>query len=280
MNKKWIKGAGLLAAGFFLLPVPVLAASEKSVSLEAEGEGVQVKLELPEPSQEEILSLQLSLQIETVAGQAGEASFVFDSEISSSVKESRYHEDTGILNLYISGKENLFADQEILLGEVQITAADEKGVKAEVSVVEDSLIYVNAAFSKSQEHVNAPARVELIVGNGGVEAEPTVTPEPSGEPSPTVTPEPTGNPTPTGTPGDTETSEPSEEQPDQGSSGETDVPESVSPQNPDQENTGSDTNGAQTGDNSGWELYIVLSAVAASCLICLLIGVGRKRVRK
>ena len=145
MIKKLIRGIGVVTACFFLFPFSVLAA-DKSVTLSESDGGVQAFVELP--SEEEVnpvTSLQMEFQVEITQGDAkqAKAEFHFNEAIGSSVKEYRYHADTGILAIYISGKDNLFSDkmlseQRLALGELSLSTEDTLGVRAKISVVDDS----------------------------------------------------------------------------------------------------------------------------------------------
>lgn len=115
--------------------------------------------------------MQMGLKIETKQGDGtqNKVSFQFDSGITSSVRLARYQADTGILTLYISGKQNLYQDSSVLLGKVVLESSAKDGVSASVSVVEDSFKLVNGAFHMQETAVNVSQPVELSVGNGGRE---------------------------------------------------------------------------------------------------------------
>ena len=99
MIKKLIRGIGVMTACLFLFPFSVLAA-EKSVTLSESDGGVQAFVRFP--SEEEVnpvTSLQMEFQVEITQGDAkqAKAEFHFHEALTSSVKEYRYHPDTGIL---------------------------------------------------------------------------------------------------------------------------------------------------------------------------------------
>lgn len=300
MIKKLIRGIGVMTACLFLFPFSVLAA-EKSVTLSESDGGVQAFVELP--SEEEVnpvTSLQMEFQVEITQGDAkqAKAEFHFNEAIGSSVKEYRYHADTGILAIYISGKDNLFSDkmlseQRLALGELSLSTEDTLGVKAKISVVDNSYRFVSDQGTKVEmESINAPGYVEVTVGNGGVE-EPTPTPDPE-EPTPTPgpgedptpTPDPEGEPTPTPGEGGGITPSPS---PD---GGETPVP-SVTPGSGNDSGTqggannvsGQDTTvsgtqtqqaAAKTGDEMQPVIYLSVAVAAAFAMIFM----GSIRVKK
>ena len=198
MIKKLIRGIGLMSVCLFLFPLSVLAA-DKSVTLSETDDGVKAFVELP--STEGVnpaTSLQMSFQVEAVRGNAeqAKAEFFFSEEVQSSVKEYRYHEDTGILTIYISGTENLFSEERLELGELIVSSEDALGVKAKISVIEDSYVFVSEGGTETEtETINAPGFVEVTVGKGGVEEETPQPPE-EGNPKPPVAgndPKPQGN---------------------------------------------------------------------------------------
>ena len=111
MMNKLVKGMGLMAACVLAWTLPVYAATE-SVSMKAAGNKAEVALELRQTgvsgnqaNYDEIHSLQLSFHIQPIQETV---SFEFAEGIQSEVKEYRYQEDTGNLNIYISGPQDLF----------------------------------------------------------------------------------------------------------------------------------------------------------------------------
>ena len=169
-----------LAAGFSV------QAAEDSVVLQGKENQALATLELADrimgdgqkEPREDAVSLQLSFQVETTQGNAGEteAVFQFGEDTAQGVHSYRYHKDTGILTIYISGGKNLFQGDLLSLGQVVVNSSGEHGVTASVRVVEDSLRVVNSAGDMQKGSVNAPGRVICTLGNGGVP--PQVTPEP------------------------------------------------------------------------------------------------------
>ena len=72
----------------------------------------------------------------------------------------------------------MLSEQRLALGELSLSTEDALGVKANISVVDDSYRFVSDQGTDVEtESINAPGYVEVAVGNGGVE--PTPTPEPS-----------------------------------------------------------------------------------------------------
>lgn len=172
MLKKFVRIMVLFSVCLFAGILPVYADSRESVTLSANGNTANVVLTQPQTEgNDEIYSMQMGLKIETKQGDAtqNKVSFQFDSGITSSVRLSRYQADTGILTLYISGKQNLYQNPSIVLGKVVLESSAKDGVSASVSVVEDSFKRVNGAFHMQEAAVNVSQPVDLSVGNGGRE---------------------------------------------------------------------------------------------------------------
>ena len=276
MIKKLIRGIGAMAVCLFLFPLSAFAA-DKSVTLSETGDEVQVFVELPsETKVEPITSLQMEFQVEITQGNAeqAKAEFHFNETIKSSVKEYRYHADTGILTIYISGKNNLFSEkylsgQKLELGKLTVHTEDALGVKAKISVVKDSYHFVRKNGTKTEtEFINAPGFAEIIVGNGGEE---TPTPDPEEEGNPTPDPEEEENPTPNPEQEDPITPEqkPSSK-PQSGEGTNSNVTSGTS------ENQNSN-NSAATGDSMHPAEYILLAAASAAILILVIALLRRKR---
>ena len=166
MVKKWLKRMGLAAGCILAYALPAYAAGE-SVSLEAKGNEAVVSLELPAEgvsdnetaNYDRIHSLQLGMKI--TSGSREHISFVFDEGITSDVKEYRYQQETGSLNVYISGQQNLFENKKLVIGKVVLDSKAGNNAAASVQVVEDSLKTVNAAYNMQNMKVRMPEAVQL-----------------------------------------------------------------------------------------------------------------------
>ena len=166
MKKRRIQGLCLVFAWLLLMAGPALAVMRNTVFLQETGSGAVVSVRL-EDRQDDILSVGLSLQVSFTNGESGQAgvSFAFNGAISSKIMEYRYNETSGILSLYVSGQENLFDGQELTLGTVTVSASGDSAVTARISVVEDSLQVINAAYDhENNEGVSAPEAPEFTVG--------------------------------------------------------------------------------------------------------------------
>lgn len=216
MMNKLVKGMGLMAACVLAWTLPVYAATE-SVSMKAAGNKAEVALELRQTgvsgnqaNYDEIHSLQLSFHIQPIQETV---SFEFAEGIQSEVKEYRYQEDTGNLNIYISGQQDLFdvAAGRLVLGKVVLDKLDVTNDDAVVHVIEDSLKVVNAAYFMKTMQVDVPEN-GVVVGKNAEESTPTPgvpgnpgTPDASGTVTPSVTPDASETPTPSDVPDATET---------------------------------------------------------------------------
>ena len=116
---------GILTAALVLmavLPLKVSAGGGEALYLEAEGEGVKVRLALPGADGEMLSSLQLALTVTSDTAENLEAAFQFEEALTGKAKvcEARYQAESGTLNLYIAGREPLFArgEETLTLGRV------------------------------------------------------------------------------------------------------------------------------------------------------------------
>lgn len=166
MKKKWIRGFCLLLVCLLFMGRRAAAALRNTVFLSETGSGAVVSVRLEE-RQDEILSVGLSLQISFPDGDGSEAqvTFSFDSAIQSKVMEYRYNAAKGTLNLYLSGRENLFPDKELTLGTVTVTAPEGDALTVRIAVVENSLQLVNAAYdNENTGEISAPEAPEFTIG--------------------------------------------------------------------------------------------------------------------
>ena len=169
--KRQIKNIVLLFS-FLMFTLPVRAA-EDTVTLTAEKNTVEAVLlqGTGEAGTEEIVSLQLSFQIDSGEKRLkqDEVSFEFNSSLVSTVKQYRYHPDTGLLNIYVSGSEHVTGKEnvsgKISLGKIVITpAADTVGTYT-VKVKDNSLKTVNGAFYMEEPDLYAQAEEKVQIGS-------------------------------------------------------------------------------------------------------------------
>ena len=152
------------------IPVmPAIAAARTTVTLTAEGNQAEVSLELPAGDQAEqqgydgIKALQLGFQINILQGEGADyqVSFLFDEGITSSVRQFSYQEETGLLQIYLSGEQNLYETGSITLGKIVVESEASADVTASIRVAEDSLITVNDAFDLQQQPFQAPETAQV-----------------------------------------------------------------------------------------------------------------------
>lgn len=151
---------------------PVIAAAQTTVTLTAEGNQAEAAIELSsgmqdgQPGYGDIKSLQLGFQVSILhgEGEAYQVFFIFDDEITSSVKQYSFQEETGLLQIYLSGEQNLYEGGGIRLGKIVVESAGSSDVTASIRVVKDSLKTVNDAFELQEQPFAAPGMVQVKAG--------------------------------------------------------------------------------------------------------------------
>ena len=160
MRKKLILCLGISLVCFTAFVLSVRATEKETVSLSNVDGQIEATLELPVEEKgdgsftppDDIVALQLSFQISGEGSiRKDDVSFAFSGSLpQGAVQEYRYQEDTGILNIYISGRDNLYNSKNVSLGKV-IVNSDEKTT---VKVVKDSFKTVNRAHGMYEGEVN------------------------------------------------------------------------------------------------------------------------------
>lgn len=202
--KKYILGISVtvIAAVAFiaLLPLQAFFSGGEELQKLSDGDTVSIEVEVPQAAGEQVSSLQLSLALSNKDGSPADAgvleniqnlSFAPDESVSSKTEivEERYHEETGILDIYIAGTEPLFSEEDKLaVGSLsaEIGTADDVYIK----VVEDSFKIVKGisletvaneqdavVFTSKAEEPNETE--EPITTEEPVTTEPTSTVEPT-----------------------------------------------------------------------------------------------------
>lgn len=145
MKKTVITFLTVLSVLSMMFTIPVKAL-ENSIALTKQDDQIALTLNVSD-SQNEALTMQASFQIEAKSGsiEKDNIQFHFDENITSVVKEYRY--DNGLLTIYISGQDNLFANKQLNLGTIELNV--EKNTQLNISFVKDSLEYVSSSYSKS-----------------------------------------------------------------------------------------------------------------------------------
>lgn len=165
MGKSILKKIFVILALVVLMSVPALAA-DTGDRVEI-GENGEVTVSSDHAGKEEISSIQLSLMVEP-AEPGVSVSFSF-ADTPAKIAEYRYHEEDGVLNLYLAGTESLFADSDSLkIGTV--VNGEGNPLAVSIRVVEDSLKYV----------YGTEVRTMSVDG----ELEPPTEEEPGNEPGP------------------------------------------------------------------------------------------------
>lgn len=145
MKKAVIKFLTVISVLSMMFIIPVKAL-EKSIALTKQDDQIAVTLNVSD-SQNEALTMQASFEIEAKNGnvEKDQIQFHFDESLTSVVKEYRY--DNGLLTIYISGQDNLFANKQLNLGTIVFNV--DKNTSLNISFVKDSLEYVSSSYSKS-----------------------------------------------------------------------------------------------------------------------------------
>lgn len=130
-----------------MLIITPAKATENTVDFATQNGQVVVTLNVTDANKE-ALSLKASFQIKAVTGEIndGDVQFLFDESIQNVVKEYRY--DSGVLSIYISGKQDLFENQQVKLGIIDVNLTDD--TKVEISLVEESIEYVSSTYAKDE----------------------------------------------------------------------------------------------------------------------------------
>lgn len=128
-----------------MIIIPVKAL-DHSLALTNQDDQIAVTLHIGDTN-EDALTLKATFKVEAEDEklEAENIQFHFNDSINSVIKEYRY--DNGLLTIYISGEENLFANQQIQLGTIDFHVPD--NTKIQISYVKDSLEYVTSTYSKS-----------------------------------------------------------------------------------------------------------------------------------
>lgn len=140
----------LMFLSFFLFAAPVRAAELEEVLIEPNQDRAEITVTLPEEQQEEITSLRLGFQLKVVKGEPEgvKASFLFAENLPAAVQEYRYQKEKETLYVYLSGREDLFKEQQLSLGTILLESSQEDGAQVSLSLIPDSLELVNQAYGE------------------------------------------------------------------------------------------------------------------------------------
>ncbi|MDE6724354.1 MAG: hypothetical protein K2J79_02010 [Ruminiclostridium sp.] len=192
--------AAVLTAAVMSLSASVFADTAEKAELKASEDRADVILTLPQAAAEGVSSVQVSLNVSVNTDNA-EITFVPNEKLGAKIQESRYHKDTGVLNIYTVGTTPLFdkADPTINLGYVVISSNAANGAAANVAFVKGSLKYVRGNSLETYDNgLNYSNTVKILVGKGGEEEPPIITDPPviteDETPEPTQAPVDTAEP--------------------------------------------------------------------------------------
>lgn len=145
-----------------LLPLNASAAESNEIKLESNGGEAVLELYFPQAAAEEISSMQISVSVKAGSGSV-DPEFIPDSGLSSKIVESRYRNDTGILNIYLAGTEALFSPSDFTaLGRIKISTKGNNAVSASVEVVRDSVKFVrDGEIVSPGSNTDYPASVSI-----------------------------------------------------------------------------------------------------------------------
>ncbi|MCM1540089.1 MAG: hypothetical protein NC121_02390 [Blautia sp.] len=140
-----------------LLPMRARAAGREGIRLDQNG---TVTVVFPQGVQEKISSLSFSLAVDSADMSAAE--FQFKDNLAE-ILEFRYDSDAHKLNVYVAGTEALFAEgtDSLTVGTIRVLDKNGRETAAKVSVVEDSLQYVNGTELLTVEEPELPGTVQI-----------------------------------------------------------------------------------------------------------------------
>ena len=179
---KKILAALLLGAALAMTALPVSAQGvDSTVTMTANGDTAAVKLNLPENSAQGVKALSLSFQVDS--SEPVDAEFVFAQSLPGTVQEYRYDADTGLMNVYVAGRDDLLPTGTADLGSIRVDVS--QAGSAKVRLVEDSLQLVNGALGTTATTTSTNGEFELVQPSVSDSVNPA--PESSARPSDTVT---------------------------------------------------------------------------------------------
>lgn len=160
--KKVFVAAALAVCCIMPLTLSVSASENNEIRLESNGGEAVLEVCFPQAAAEEIASMQMSVSVKANAGSVN-LEFIPDSGLSSKIVESRYQNDTGVLNIYLAGTEALFSSSDfITVGRIKISTYGSDPVSAAVEVVKDSVRFVrDGELVSPDSNTDYPASVSI-----------------------------------------------------------------------------------------------------------------------
>lgn len=138
------------------------AVENNEIRLYADGSEAVLELYFPQAAAEETASVQVSVCVKADSDGAN-LEFIPDSGLSSKIVESRYRKDTGVLNIYLAGRNALFPSSgSITVGRIRISSSTDSAVSATVSAVKNSVKFVIGGELVSPENdTDYPSAVNI-----------------------------------------------------------------------------------------------------------------------
>lgn len=170
----------VLTAAVMGLSTAVFADNGEKAALSAKGDMAEVILTLSRAASEGVSSLQISLNVKANTDNA-EITFIPNEKLGAKIQESRYHKDTGELNIYTVGTSPLFDKENptVSLGYVKISTNEANGAAANVAFVKGSLKFVRGSLLVTYDNdLSYSESVKITVGNGGAVEPPKITDKP------------------------------------------------------------------------------------------------------
>lgn len=148
------------------------AAAEQKIEFKVNGSEVQVFLSFPQAAAEGISTMQISLSV-PINTYFAAVEFVPAVGLHSEIIESRYKNNTGILNIYFAGTKPIFsASAPLNIGTVRIIGNSGQ-VSAAVEVVEGSIKFVRGGeVITPVGEISYPSPVTITAGGTSVSTQP------------------------------------------------------------------------------------------------------------
>lgn len=179
---KKILAALLLGAALAVAALPVSAQGvDSTVTMTAKGDTAAVRLDLPESSAQGVKALRLSFQVDS--SEPVDAAFAFDKSLPGTVQEYRYDPNTGLMDVYVAGRDEILPTGTADLGQIKVDVS-QTGT-ATIRLVENSLELVNGALGVTAASTSSNGEASLEPETPAASATPK--PEATSKPSETVT---------------------------------------------------------------------------------------------
>lgn len=179
---KKILAALLLGAALAVAALPVSAQGvDSTVTMTAKGDTAAVRLDLPESSAQGVKALRISFQMDS--SEPVDAEFAFDKSLPGTVQEYRYDPDTGLMDVYVAGRDEILPTGTADLGQIKVDVS--RTGTATIRLVENSLELVNGALGVTATSTSSNGEASLEPETPAASATPN--PETPSQPSETVT---------------------------------------------------------------------------------------------